>query len=54
LFLAISQPKKHPDLIAPNGAHLSGDTVSLLADSPTPGQCAQTGTTLAPAIAGTT
>jgi len=33
--------EKHPDLIAPNGAHLNGDLVDLLAGSPTPGQYAQ-------------
>jgi hypothetical protein len=38
--------EKHPDLIAPNGAHLNGDLVDLLAGSPTPGQYAQARTTL--------
>ena len=33
--------EKHPDLVAPNGAHLSGDLVDLLAGSPTPGHYAQ-------------
>ena len=33
--------EKHPDLVAPNGAHLSGEVVGLLAGSPTPGQYAQ-------------
>src|SRR5579872_6499766 len=33
--------EKHPDLFAPNGAHLSGHLVELLAGSPTPGQYAQ-------------
>ena len=31
----------HPALVAPNGAHLSPDTVDLLAGSPTPGHYAQ-------------
>ncbi len=44
--------EKHPDLIAPNGAHLSGETVSLLAGSPTPGQYAQAGTVLPPEAIG--
>lgn len=44
--------EKHPDLIAPNGAHLSGDTVSLLAGSPAPGQYAQAGTVLPPEAIG--
>jgi FecR protein len=44
--------EKHPDLIAPNGAHLSGDTVGLLAGSPTPGQYAQAGTALPPEAIG--
>jgi hypothetical protein len=33
--------EKHPDLVAPNGSHLSGDLVDLLAGSPTPGHYAQ-------------
>ena len=40
--------EKHPDLVAPNGAHLNGDLVDLLAGSPTPGHYAQAGTTLPP------
>ena len=40
--------EKHPDLVAPNGAHLNGDLVDLLAGSPTPGQYAQARTTLPP------
>ena len=41
--------EKHPDLVAPNGAHLSGDLVDLLAGSPTPGHYAQAnGPTLPP------
>jgi hypothetical protein len=40
--------EKHPDLVAPNGAHLSGDVIDLLAGSPTPGQYAQAKTTLPP------
>jgi FecR protein len=44
--------EKHPDLVAPNGAHLSGDTVSLLAGSPTPGHYAQAGTVLPPEAIG--
>jgi FecR protein len=40
--------EKHPDLVAPNGAHLTGDLVDLLAGSPTPGQYAQAKTTLPP------
>jgi len=44
--------EKHPDLVAPNGAHLSGDLVDLLAGSPTPGQYAQAKTTLPPEAIG--
>ena len=44
--------EKHPDLVAPNGAHLSGDLVDLLAGSPTHGQYAQAGTTLPPEAIG--
>jgi hypothetical protein len=33
--------EQHPALVAPNGAHLSPETVDLLAGSPTPGQYAQ-------------
>jgi hypothetical protein len=44
--------EKHPDLVAPNGAHLSGEVVGLLAGSPTPGQYAQAGTTLPPEAIG--
>jgi hypothetical protein len=40
--------EKHPDLVAPNGAHLNGDLVDLLAGSPAPGQYAQAQTTLPP------
>jgi hypothetical protein len=40
--------EKHPDLVAPNGAHLNGDLVDLLAGSPTPSQYAQARTTLPP------
>ena len=40
--------EKHPDLVAPNGAHLNGELVDLLAGSPTPGQYAQARTTLLP------
>ena len=40
--------EKHPDLVAPNGAHLNGDLVDLLAGSPAPGQYAQAKTTLPP------
>jgi hypothetical protein len=41
--------EKHPSLYAPNGAHLSGDLVDLLAGSPTPGHYAQAnGPTLPP------
>ena len=40
--------EKHLDLVAPNGAHLNGDLVDLLAGSPTPGHYAQAGTTLPP------
>ena len=40
--------EKHPDLVAPNGAHLTGDLVDLLAGSPAPGHYAQAGTTLPP------
>ncbi len=40
--------EKHPDLVAPNGAHLSGDLVDLLAGSPTPGHYAQAQLTLPP------
>jgi hypothetical protein len=36
----------HPTLYAPNGAHLSGDLVDLLAGSPTPGHYAQAQQTL--------
>src|SRR5580698_1134529 len=38
----------HPALVAPNGAHLSPDTVDLLAGSPTPGQYAQAQPTAPP------
>ena len=44
--------EKHPDLVAPNGAHLSGDVIDLLAGSPTPGQYAQAHTTLPPEAIG--
>jgi FecR protein len=44
--------EKHPDLVAPNGAHLTGDLVDLLAGSPTPGQYAQAKTTLPPEAIG--
>ena len=44
--------EKHPDLVAPNGAHLSGDVVDMLAGSPTPGQYAQAHTTLPPEAIG--
>jgi hypothetical protein len=44
--------EKHPDLVAPNGAHLSGEVVGLLAGSPTPGQYAQAATTLPPEAIG--
>ena len=44
--------EKHPDLVAPNGAHLTGDLVDLLAGSPTPGQYAQANTTLPPEAIG--
>jgi FecR protein len=44
--------EKHPDLVAPNGAHLSGNLVDLLAGSPTPGQYAQAKTTLPPEAVG--
>ena len=37
--------EKHPALVAPNGAHLSGDLVDLLSGSRTPGQYAQAQTT---------
>ena len=40
--------EKHPDLFAPNGAHLSGNLVDLLAGPPTHGQYAQGGSTLPP------
>ena len=33
--------EKHPALVAPNGASLSGDLIDLLAGSPAPGQYAQ-------------
>src|SRR5580700_70045 len=35
------ESEHHPALVAPNGAHLSPDTVDLLAGSPTPGHYAQ-------------
>src|SRR5262249_24268593 len=38
--------EKHPDLVAPNGAHLTGDLVDLLAGSPAPGQDAQNSQTI--------
>src|SRR5580700_3332254 len=38
----------HPALVAPNGAHLSPDTVDLLAGSPTPGNYAQAQPTAPP------
>ena len=44
--------EKHLDLVAPNGAHLTGDLVDLLAGSPTPGQYAQAKTTLPPEAIG--
>ena len=44
--------EKHPDLVAPNGAHLSGDVVDLLAGSPTPGHYAQAQTSLPPEAIG--
>jgi hypothetical protein len=44
--------EKHPDLVAPNGAHLTGDLVDLLAGSPTPGQYAQAKTVLPPEAIG--
>ena len=37
--------EKHPALVAPNGAHLSGDLVDHLAGSPMPGHYAQAQTT---------
>ena len=44
--------EKHPDLVAPNGAHLSADVVDLLAGSPTPGQYVQAHTVLPPEAIG--
>jgi hypothetical protein len=44
--------EKHPDLVAPNGAHLTGDLVGLLAGSHTHGQYAQAGAALAPEAIG--
>ena len=44
--------EKHPDLVAPNGAHLSADVVDLLAGSPTPGQYAQAHAALPPEAIG--
>ncbi len=44
--------EKHPDLVAPNGAHLSADVVDLLAGSPTPGQYAQAHTAPPPEAIG--
>ena len=44
--------EKHLDLVAPNGGHLNGDLVDLLAGSPTPGHYAQAGTTLPPEAIG--
>jgi FecR protein len=44
--------EKHPDLVAPNGAHLTGDLVGLLAGSHTHGQYAQAGSALAPEAIG--
>jgi len=44
--------EKHPDLVAPNGAHLTGDLVDLLAGSPAPGQYAQAKTRLPPEAIG--
>src|SRR5580704_11571885 len=44
--------EKHPELVAPNGAHLTGDVVDLLAGSPTHGQYAQAGTSLLPEAIG--
>ena len=38
----------HPALVAPNGAHLSPDTVDLLSGSPTPGHYAQAQPTAPP------
>ena len=35
------ESEHHPALVAPNGAHLSPETVDLLAGSPTPGHYAQ-------------
>src|SRR5262245_21375504 len=43
---------KHPDLVAPNGAHVTGDLVDLLTGSPAPGQYAQAKTTLPPEAIG--
>jgi hypothetical protein len=40
--------ENHPTLYAPNGAHLSGDVVDMLAGSPTPGHYAQAQQTLPP------
>jgi FecR protein len=44
--------EKHPDLVAPNGAHLTGDLVDLLAGSPTHGQYAEAGKALPPEAIG--
>ncbi len=44
--------EKHPDLIAPTGAHLYGDVIDLLVGSPAPGQYAQTKTVLPPEAIG--
>jgi hypothetical protein len=44
--------EKHPDLVAPNGAHLTGDLVGLLAGSHTHGQYARAGSALAPEAIG--
>ncbi len=44
--------EKHPDLVAPNGAHLTGDLVDLLAGSPTAGHYAQAKTVLPPEAIG--
>src|SRR5580704_9410331 len=42
------ESEHHPALVAPNGAHLSPETVDLLAGSPTPGHYAQAQPTAPP------
>src|SRR5271170_6947836 len=42
------ESEHHPALVAPNGAHLSPETVDLLAGSPTPGHYAQAQPTTPP------